>query len=739
MKAHSIATLLALLVLIPACGGGSSAGEPEPEPGPLNEPSAATFVFPYASCLTTRDVVTVRGTASDADGIAAVFVGGVRASSSDGFATWSAVVPLTEGDNRVGVTVHDMRGESADDVATLDVQYRPGALVGTVEQIAFDPDRDRILLLDSSLRALLFLDSDTGIAHVLSDTFRDGTLLRRPRGLFVDVWNKTALVTDSGHQTVRVSSDLTTSPDAMVLEVDLATGRRTVALPVSGGWPESVRWPRGAVTGPEVGEVSVLTYGSLVSYPLDESETPSATTTWTAQEPMIDLLPAFPSVRDAAAVVGVKRNGKWWLEVRQRSVLFAIRGFGDDQFQAMSVNPLGGSILLLATGRDGTKFEPRLRRLDPLSLVSTTLASDVPGEERGTGPALPHWSSLAMDTRRDRVLLSNESFDDWYGILAVDPRTGNRSIARGRRTLGSGTQLPHRLRRAPADADGRAAALTFNPATGSVVCIGEEDDNRIHFVAPDPETPRAQAYISSLDALLNGAVCWVPAAGRGLVADYRPGSIHWIEQPRLLNPRRELFSGQGVGAGPDLDFPCGIALDAERDRVLVCDLHRQALFAIDLSTGDRTILSASGTGAGAFLSRPIDVVFDPEANRALVLQRGSQGILVVDPDSGDRVRLSDSFAGTGIRFVRPERMALDRESNRVLVTDSTRRAVISVDLATGRRTVFSSLTVGTGPPFAHPTGITILPNRPIAMVLDSGTRSLIAVDLTTGDRVIVSR
>ena len=62
------------------------------------DPPEARIDFPLPSALTDAETIRVRGSASDPDGVAAVRVNGVPASTVDGFGTWWVVVPMGLGE-----------------------------------------------------------------------------------------------------------------------------------------------------------------------------------------------------------------------------------------------------------------------------------------------------------------------------------------------------------------------------------------------------------------------------------------------------------------------------------------------------------------------------------------------------------------------------------------------------------------------------------------------------------------
>ena len=67
--------------------------------GALQSVPAAAILSPTNAILTAPAVITVQGTAAEGNGILGVTVNGIAASSSDGFAHWSATVPIALGTN----------------------------------------------------------------------------------------------------------------------------------------------------------------------------------------------------------------------------------------------------------------------------------------------------------------------------------------------------------------------------------------------------------------------------------------------------------------------------------------------------------------------------------------------------------------------------------------------------------------------------------------------------------------
>ena len=259
---------------------------------------------------------------------------------------------------------------------------------------------------------------------------------------------------------------------------------------------------------------------------------------------------------------------------------------------------------------------------------------------------------------------------------------------------------------------------------------------------------------------------------------------------------RTRFSTDGDGNGPEMNTPSGaMALDSANNRVLLMDSTLEALFAVDLTTGERSVLSDDtndGTGfkssAGLALhptkpnvalvsdgssndvvfevdlvtgertvlspkedpaigswNTPRDIIAWTDTPFALVPTSSDRALFSVNLETGGRAVVSSASTGTGPDFGTPRFMALRGTShaNRLLITDSgILDALLSVNLETGDRELLSGssgvgaqkVLVGAGNDFSDPRGIALDDGNDIAYVADAGSKTVVIVDLTTGDR-----
>jgi DNA-binding beta-propeller fold protein YncE len=192
-----------------------------------------------------------------------------------------------------------------------------------------------------------------------------------------------------------------------------------------------------------------------------------------------------------------------------------------------------------------------------------------------------------------------------------------------------------------------------------------------------------------------------------------------------------------------MESPLSIALDTENNLAYVGTAVQAdaKLFVVDTVTGTRTLLSDSTKGTGPRLRSVQSIVLDKDNNRLLAANSNfSDGgfIFAVDLTTGNRSIISGIGVGGGTPFGSVAYIAFDTANNRLITTDNRADAVIAVDLTTGDRVEVSGPNVGRGPLFGAPSGIALGANN-IVFVIDSSVDQLFALDLITGERVMVAR
>ncbi|MCP4409047.1 MAG: hypothetical protein GY807_15075, partial [Gammaproteobacteria bacterium] len=411
----------------------------------------------------------------------------------------------------------------------------------------------------------------------------------------------------------------------------------------------------------------------------------------------------------------------------------------------------------------------------------------ISNETTGAGPAFRTPWDVALDSANHRALVVDNSLD---ALLAVDLGSGERTVI-SNDTTGAGPVFTL-LRRAVAldSANNRAlvastgifageqqlifavdlgngdrtvisnqiSAFAFSvdldvaldSANNRVLVVGWSTGDLKTLVAVDLDSGELTVISDATtgagpEFVSPNAVALDSDNNRALVVDSGFGGLQALLAVDLDSGERTAISNPTTGAGPEFSSPNAFALDSDNNRALVVDggfVGLQALLAVDLGSGERTVISNDTTGAGPAFSGPEGVALDGDNNRALVVDFSLDALLAVDLGSGERTVISNDTTGAGPAFSGPVNVALDSDNNRALVVDSEAvgvGALLAVDLGSGERTVISNDTTGAGPAFSNPEGVALDGDNNRALVLDTGLDALLAVDLPSGDRVIVSQ
>jgi Big-like domain-containing protein len=225
------------------------------------------------------------------------------------------------------------------------------------------------------------------------------------------------------------------------------------------------------------------------------------------------------------------------------------------------------------------------------------------------------------------------------------------------------------------------------------------------------------------------------ANNRALVLDSGLDALVAID---LDSGDRSILSDDNTGAGTNLIAPVAIELDSANNRALVLDNNLDALIAIDLDSGDRSILSDDNTGAGSNLIAPVAIELDSANNRALVIDISLGALIAINLDTGNRNIISDANIGTGSNLIGPRAVVLDSANNRALVLDSNLDALVAIDLDTGNRTILSDANTGIGINLQGPDGVTLDSTNNRVLVTDNSLSALLEIDLGSGNRTVVS-
>lgn len=170
--------ILGFIFVLVACGGGGSSNNNNPPPN-------VQILFPPPVALSNGASIKVRGTAIDSSStITNLTIGGVNATSTDNYATWTAEVPLAIGANTLHITTTNSSGKIIDNPTYVRVQrdndienaHIPNAnnTFLNPETIAYDANNNRVFVNDSA-NGISTIDLNTGERSLFGETYRRNT------------------------------------------------------------------------------------------------------------------------------------------------------------------------------------------------------------------------------------------------------------------------------------------------------------------------------------------------------------------------------------------------------------------------------------------------------------------------------------------------------------------------------------------------------------------------------------
>lgn len=731
---------LSLYALLAACGGGSGGGGPVGGGSsgggsgsvPDTTAPSAVIEFPPAFSVTESNSVTVRGTASDDGDITVVRVNGVDASSGDGFATWSATIPLVPGDNAITIETGDVALNADASAASAVIQHR--ARMRQVNRSALDASNNRMLVVDSMLDAIIAVDLDTGARYVLSgpETPDTNNAFADLRGLTVDNGNNRALAVG----TVSVGG----VSEPAVIAVDLATGARTVLSDNSISSVIDFITPIDIALDPandralvlDSGHPAVLSvylgtgsgFGSRGRFSVNS--TPSTPTNVYVNPLSIEVFGSRFYVVDAGRSFGVS--------VAPRVISAPITTpnareiFSDSSTPAAPPNftspaAIGfydGQALVTDASGDGVisaLLEPSASRARGYrSWFSSNVWPD-------SNNPLAQPMGIEVMEGADLGWVVNQRTDE---ILQMDLTTGARTVL-------ADNAVPDN--EAPFD---DAVDIVIDRANNQAYVLERNIVRRINLLTGERSILSGGGVPDSVNGLVIAQRMVLDSANnRLLVTDSSPGTP-LVMAVSLDTGARTLFSAPTFrGDGDALMEPRGIAMDRANNRVLVTDDNLDAVYAIDLDSGDRTLVSSNARPNTLFgLQTPIEIVLNADNTAAYVLDAALNAVIEVDLGTGARTLKTGNASVAGDELRRPQDMILVPDLNQLLLVDlDWDDSVLAVDLASGERTLIEIEAVGA----LDLAALALDSGSNQVLMMDNFSDALITYDLANGNTVVQSR
>lgn len=649
------ALFVPVIVALASCGGGGAT------PPVDSDPPNITIQSPVCCGFTLLSTITVSGIASDDVGVISVTVNGVSATTVNGYATWSAQIPLVVGTNTIRAEARDATGNMAAEsftyqrhanttAPTAQILFPPADAMttgSTVTVVGTASDGDQIagvsvngnfatttdgfanwrvtVPLTAGSNTLTVRTIDVTSAEDLSaatvDVARTTVWAQRPTGVSYDATGDRMLVVDSAHDGVLAIS----ATDAISVLSSPALGT-------------------GAVLG-SPNEITSIGSNAFVGSNLDST---------------IAKVDLTTGNRTALSGGGAGSG----------TAFVALFGIGADASR--------NRVLALDFHQQGFPQSNRLFTVDP----STGARALLSGGGAGSGATFGLVSAIVHDTVNDRyVTVGNNQSTGVYQVLAIDPVTGARTELSGS-TVGSGVSL----------SGGRDLVL-LSPSVALVLTAPNSANARNLnglFVSVDLTTgvrtavtfsgvvtqPTFASGTMSMDIDPDtGDVYLTESAGAGV---YRIAlnSVTDIASVALVEPAEA-----SIGSGPKFVFSAGLAFDPAGQRFFVTERRPDQITAIALNTAARSVASSATVGTGTAPSVPRRVEWDATNTRALMVD-GFVSVSGVAPTTGDRTLIGNdpTVLGNSATIVAS---TMDAGRNRILLGGFGDSAVNAMNLTTG--------------------------------------------------------
>jgi hypothetical protein len=700
--------------------GGSEAGAGGAA-GADGGPAPVRILFPPTRSFTDAKSLTVRGRTTDGRDVQSVRVNGVVATSTDGFATWSAQVPMVFGENRINVAVTDDEGRAS---ALPDAARVMNNDVSLTQITAFTADaaRNRVLIRQWG-RSIVALDRATGRLSVLSDA-EHGT------GPALDVSGSMAW--DANHNRIVVVNGYS----HQVLALDPLTGNRTVLAQNDSGIG-----PQDSLVLDADGDFAYASTSDVVELNL----TTGARRVLSASASVADstLQTVYDSVYD-----DVTDPAKPRLLAGNYDGVYAVDLATGNRTRVAAAVPATGTLELRPTKLELDRAGRRLLVLNRNFQSFSIVALDLMNGERslvareaadvGTGARL----ELPVDIAAGGSGLFTVT--EAGKVLEVDLGNLQRTWLAGGAGDGPGLLAPFGIAAAPSASGAQVYAVDLGRK--GVVRMDTGSGNRSEVTSATLGS--GPPFQSNIDITLD--LTGTHAAPRALVLDNSARALIGVDLVSGARSSVAVFPH----LGRHIVIPRKIVFDPVGERVFGADLGEidteGAVCAMDVVSGAVTLVSGDTwggqpRGVGEPLGGGFTVGLDPGPGPMTHVMAGSDdSLLAVELATGNRSVVSSPTVGSGVSVGLYGDIAADPALRRVLAIDSANRRLVWVNRQNGQRTLLSGPpdtgpVRGTGPALMYLESLDVDWQDSVGYVLENTRHAVVAIDLISGDRVIAAQ
>ena len=627
-----------------------------------------------------------------ADDIVAIYVNGQTATlSMDNPGVWSARVPVVLFSNALSIVAEFTNGDSLAIQQHIDNQV----LLSYISSISLDAANNRLFAVDPFEARLLSIDLHTGNKTIVSDNRTgSGPQFDGPLSVAYNPVTENALVLD-------VNTD-------WLLSIDLVSGDRTdlnVALSSVKHITLDIDNNRALISRNQLLSSMDLTTHALTTV---SSSNRGTGTNYSFLNPV-----TLDNDNNRALYTSLYALNEVDLTTGDRNTISGLGGLPVGSGPSLE-NPL--AVGLAAAGDIAYVADSQRRAILAVDMASGD-RSYCSSNTDHSGPDFILPTTLLMDDQYNRILVGDPAR---RAVFAVDPATGSRSYVASN-SVGSGTHFHEPY---PVTVDGLSNRAFVGDSRENVIFSVDLTTGNRTILASEASSfsPRSMDIDRAHNRLL------VISSVNNLLMGYD-----------LTSGVSNVVSGGLIGSGNAFDQPVSVVVDTTmNNRAYVLDRRADAIYAVDLDNGNRTIISSTSSGQPNFDFAEA-IAIDSNANRLLVLSRAASNYLIaVNPENGSRHVVSSSTIGGGTGLSFPRALSLDNENNRAIITDQNSAALVGINLESGDRSIISNINTGTGPNFDVPRYHAFDRLNRRLLVSDDGLNALVVVEMTTGERAITS-
>ncbi|MCA8837517.1 MAG: hypothetical protein K8963_06670, partial [Proteobacteria bacterium] len=558
-------------------------------------------------------------------------------------------------------------------------------------------------------------------------------------GIFTCAITGTPMVTEaiSPAISIFIGANNANSMTSVMVSLEILVPEILVRFPLAQSLTDSATMtPSGSIEVPD-GDVTDYTLTAAVNSGAPTDVTVDGENNWSIELTLTEGIVATPAVNSIEFVLSATAAGSYTKTI-------TITHFVEPE--APTVIPMAEPIGLVLSA-DGTKayvVDVTLQGIYEVDLVTgLNKVLSVGGDSAvGTGEAFSNdlEGGIALDAANNRLLVSDDGNNNIIAVSLASGTLGNRTVFSGAGQTGPAVSAPFGM---AIDAAGARAFVVDTTADG-VIALALSDGNRtLISSSASPEMGSGQSLSSPRD------VVWDSANSRLLVIGTVSDELVAVD----ITTGNRTVIGAPMGNSVDFATARGLALDSTNNLVYVAEFASfEGIASVDVevggsNTGTRTIVSNADTGDGLDgapdFAGARGVVIDSANNRLLVVDSTIDAIVAVNLTNGNRSLVvppppSPPMLGSGGRLSAPVGVALNDDTNTLYIADDGINAVVSVDLASGNRAVVSNDATGTGTALVSPRGLGWNAQATMLFIPDNTLDGVIAVDPATGNRTTVA-